>query len=489
MMFGKVLLLCFVAYVAAAEPEEYSGPAQPYAFNYDSTDEFGTRLAQQESGDESNRKTGYYSYTDANGVSRRVDYVADETGFHPTVNTNEAGTKTSNPADAPFYSNADPAQQPAAPAVVKPVAVVAKPVAVAAKPVVYHAAAPVVHVVHAAPVVHAVHAAPAITLHAATPVVHAVHGAPVAVHAVSSPVAYHAVSTAAHVPLAYSAGALPLTYGHHPFTFTLALKYKDVDRYVKVQDSGPGRHQVGSSLKMLAKVAFLGLVAFVAAQAQKQVDAPPQPYAFKYDSTDEYGTRLTQEESGDGSNRKTGFYSYIDANGVSRRVDYVADETGFHVTVNTNEPGTKSSSPADATYNSNADPSQQQAGPSPVAAKPAAPVQPVSVAAPAVHAVAVQSVPTAHHAASPVVLSAVHSPIGLHALHGGSPVTLSAVHSPAGLQALHTGSPLTFQVAHAAPVALSAGGHIPLAYSANAVPAALNSHPFNFVIGKSAAKK
>ncbi|XP_077555630.1 cuticle protein 10.9-like [Haemaphysalis longicornis] len=146
-MFTKALLVALVAVAAAAPVEEY--PPQPYSFSYDTTDEFGTRLTRDESSDANNVKVGSYSYTDASGVGRTVKYTADADGFHATVETNEPGTKSSNPADA-LYSSSSVEVAPA------PAPVAAKPVTVTA------VQAPVtVHAVHAAPVaVHAVHAAP-----------------------------------------------------------------------------------------------------------------------------------------------------------------------------------------------------------------------------------------------------------------------------------------------------------------------------------------
>ncbi|CAN7996887.1 unnamed protein product [Ixodes pacificus] len=147
-MFSKVLLCCLVAYAAAQS--EPAAPPQPYSFSYDNTDEYGTHISQEETGDENNNKVGSYSYTDPDGISRTVKYVADAEGFRVTIETNEPGTKTSNPADAQIVSSAADdsysANPPSSP--VKPA-----PVAVKAAPITIHA-------VHASPVVHAIHAAP-----------------------------------------------------------------------------------------------------------------------------------------------------------------------------------------------------------------------------------------------------------------------------------------------------------------------------------------
>uniref|UniRef100_A0A023FTS4 Putative cuticle protein n=1 Tax=Amblyomma cajennense TaxID=34607 RepID=A0A023FTS4_AMBCJ len=173
-MYTKILLFCLVAY-AAAQQDSLEGPPQPYSFSYDNTDEFGTRISQQETGDENNNKVGSYSYVDPNGVTRTVKYTADADGFHVVVETNEPGTKTSNPADAQYIAN--PIEVAPAPAA----AVVAKPVEVkveAPKPIVLQAATPVVH---AAP--FAVHAAP-----------------------ISYATAQHVTPIIAHAPLTYTLG-------------------------------------------------------------------------------------------------------------------------------------------------------------------------------------------------------------------------------------------------------------------------------------------
>ncbi|KAM7301778.1 putative cuticle protein [Ixodes scapularis] len=143
-MFSKVLVCCLFAYVACGVLVEH--PPQPYSFGYDNVDGFGTRMTRQETGDEFNNKVGSYSYVDAFGVSRVVKYVADATGFHPTVETNEPGTKTSVPADAPFFSSAVEGPHPVVVKAVHPA-----PVAVRA----LHAAPVAVRAVHGAPVVHA----------------------------------------------------------------------------------------------------------------------------------------------------------------------------------------------------------------------------------------------------------------------------------------------------------------------------------------------
>ncbi|CAN7976391.1 unnamed protein product, partial [Ixodes persulcatus] len=101
-------------------------PPQPYSFEYDNTDEFGTRLTRQETGDEFNGKVGSYSYTDAASVHRTVNYIADAAGFHATIDTNEPGTKTSEPADAATVSAAVEGPHPVDVKVARPAPVVVR---------------------------------------------------------------------------------------------------------------------------------------------------------------------------------------------------------------------------------------------------------------------------------------------------------------------------------------------------------------------------
>ncbi|KAG0427860.1 hypothetical protein HPB47_025100, partial [Ixodes persulcatus] len=194
----SVLVFCLFAYVACGVVVQNVHVPQPYSFGYDNVDEFGTRLTRQETGDELNNKVGSYGYVDAHGVARTVNYVADALGFRATVETNEPGTKTSAPADAPTYS---------------------------------------------------------------------------------------------------------------------------------------------SSVEVLVCCLF----AYVACGVVVENVHVPQPYNFGYDNVDEFGTRMTRQETGDALNNKVGSYSYVDAHGVARTVNYVADALGFRATVETNEPGTKTS--------------------------------------------------------------------------------------------------------------------------------------------------
>lgn len=80
----------------------------PFAWGYDINDGYGGAQYHKESGDEYGKRTGSYGYTDAYGVYRQVDYVADEHGFRATVKTNEPGTANEAPADVEWHAYEPP---------------------------------------------------------------------------------------------------------------------------------------------------------------------------------------------------------------------------------------------------------------------------------------------------------------------------------------------------------------------------------------------
>ncbi|XP_013787897.1 cuticle protein 10.9-like, partial [Limulus polyphemus] len=87
-----------VVHAPVYQPAPVEKP-QPFDFSYDTKDEDGNTHARQESGDGSGAVSGSYSYTDANGLFRRVSYTSDASGFKPSIETNEPGTANANPAD------------------------------------------------------------------------------------------------------------------------------------------------------------------------------------------------------------------------------------------------------------------------------------------------------------------------------------------------------------------------------------------------------
>ncbi|XP_035219095.1 cuticle protein 16.8-like isoform X1 [Stegodyphus dumicola] len=127
---------------------------------------------------------------------------------------------------------------------------------------------------------------------------------------------------------------------------------------------------------MFVKVALFCLVSLAAAQYGPKYDVPvyakpygaayeekPQPYSFGYDVKDDYGTTLTRKEEGDDYGNKRGSYGYVDAYGIYRQVDYVADDKGFRAAIKTNEPGTENQNPADVEIQSEAAPVKYDSAP------------------------------------------------------------------------------------------------------------------------------
>ncbi|GFT01430.1 cuticle protein 10.9 [Nephila pilipes] len=70
----------------------------PYHFGYNVKDEKGNAHYHKEESDEYNHKKGSYGYTDAYGIYRHVDYIADHEGFRAKIRTNEPGTDNYHPA-------------------------------------------------------------------------------------------------------------------------------------------------------------------------------------------------------------------------------------------------------------------------------------------------------------------------------------------------------------------------------------------------------
>lgn len=130
-------------------------------------------------------------------------------------------------------------------------------------------------------------------------------------------------------------------------------------------------------------------------------------YAFGYDESHATGGSSRREEETGGVRR--GSYSLHDADGRRRLVNYVADATGFHASVDTNEPGVEPKDSANVAVNKAATivaaaPVAVAAAPAPVAqvtVAAAAPIQTYAAAAP----VAVAAAPLVVEAPAPRAFS------------------------------------------------------------------------------------
>lgn len=83
---------------AAAAPEEPQRP-RAYSFSYDTEHEDGSNQRREESSDANGVVRGSYSYRDADGLFRTVEYIADENGYRANIRTNEPGVSPGQPAD------------------------------------------------------------------------------------------------------------------------------------------------------------------------------------------------------------------------------------------------------------------------------------------------------------------------------------------------------------------------------------------------------
>ncbi|CAL1284982.1 unnamed protein product [Larinioides sclopetarius] len=126
-MFLLVALSCIIFAQAQYHGDIHHHHPQPYAFGY-SVRDHNSQQHRHETGNGHGAVVGSYGFTDATGIARQVNYVADHAGFRAQVNTNEQGTANQNPAAVHVISH-----QPHVDTVVEPlhshsVGVVAVPV-------------------------------------------------------------------------------------------------------------------------------------------------------------------------------------------------------------------------------------------------------------------------------------------------------------------------------------------------------------------------
>ncbi|CAM1305393.1 Uncharacterised protein at_DN2458 [Pycnogonum litorale] len=101
------------------DPAELDDPylndrPDPYSFGYKIKDEKGNEQYRQETGDESGTVKGTYGYTDAYGLYRQVEYIADKLGFKAYIKSNEPGLSKENPADVEITLDETPSKDDSA---------------------------------------------------------------------------------------------------------------------------------------------------------------------------------------------------------------------------------------------------------------------------------------------------------------------------------------------------------------------------------------
>lgn len=76
----------------------------------------------------------------------------------------------------------------------------------------------------------------------------------------------------------------------------------------------------------------------------------PKPYEFGYKIADGLGMKQHRQEVADATGAVKGSYGYVDELGVSRVVEYTADDEGYKAVIRTNEPGIASQNSANVMY-------------------------------------------------------------------------------------------------------------------------------------------
>lgn len=80
---------------------------KPYEFGFRFGDGLGMNQHRKEVADENGVK-GSYGYIDASGVSRVVEYTADEGGYKAIIRTNEPGIVAQNAANVVYHVQSPP---------------------------------------------------------------------------------------------------------------------------------------------------------------------------------------------------------------------------------------------------------------------------------------------------------------------------------------------------------------------------------------------
>ena len=82
-------------------------------------------------------------------------------------------------------------------------------------------------------------------------------------------------------------------------------------------------------------------VAIAASRPAEEKEEKPRPYEFEFEEKHENNS-LVRQEAGDASGTVRGSYTYIDRNGITRTITYVADENGFQADIKPNQLGLES---------------------------------------------------------------------------------------------------------------------------------------------------
>ncbi|XP_054710376.1 collagen alpha-1(IV) chain-like [Uloborus diversus] len=296
----------FSAAVASVLPLPKHHAPQLYKFGYNIKDKHGDQY-REEVGDGISGVKGSYGFSDARGVHRQVDYVADHAGFRAQVKTNEPGTANQDPAAVKMISSSPYAGPEAG---LLGAGLVGAP---------------------------AVFAAPGFV---------GVNGLGASGIAGVNALGASGISTVNGLGAPGIVGVnglgAPEVAGFNGF---------GAPGIVGVNGLGaPGiAGVIGWGAPGIAGVNGLGAPGIAGVSRFGAEGIPehhaPKPYKFGYNIKDKHGDQY-REEVGDGVSGVKGSYGFSDARGVHRRVNYVADHAGFRAQVKTNEPGTANQDPA-----------------------------------------------------------------------------------------------------------------------------------------------
>ncbi|XP_023211309.1 uncharacterized protein LOC111614162 [Centruroides sculpturatus] len=293
---------------------------QPYAFGYEIKDPHHGSQWRKENSD-GHKVEGSYGYVDAWGIKRQVDYIADKHGFRAKVKTNEPGTANEHPAHVKMNSHfalllfilcaIDTLSTR-----IKDLKLFGMPYGWSQKPIhLYEYGYDIVDK----------------------------HGNK------------HWKKEEKN-----KKGVVIGSYGY--------INVNGIKRFVnyvadhkgfrvKINSNEPGtaiQHPAHVHIYTEPLFVLAGIISVGLAEIGHHIHHYyPQPYAFGYEIKDPHHGSQWRKENSDG-HKVEGSYGYVDAWGIKRQVDYIADKHGFRAKVKTNEPGTANEHPAHVKMNSHA---------------------------------------------------------------------------------------------------------------------------------------
>uniref|UniRef100_T1KSF0 Uncharacterized protein n=1 Tax=Tetranychus urticae TaxID=32264 RepID=T1KSF0_TETUR len=294
--------------------ESTTSSPSPYAFSYNTADVAGNQLARQESGDNKGAVRGSYSYRDEDGLFRSVEYIADENGFRAAIRANEPGLGDSNKELlASIYHLTE-----ATPAMVASKA--AQPLLASSSKNFHYNCSNSTQTITSTTNTSPTTAPQSVVLASlgpskvrVSPIKNSLYRlAPVA--AARASVRQQRLRPQA-ISRLVSSQVLSLPSTTPTTTTTTTTTSAEAPRKIA--------EQISNDCPVQTQDTFTGT----------------RLYAFLYNTADVADNQLARQESGDNKGAVRGSYSYRDADGLFRTVEYIADENGFRAAIRSNEPG------------------------------------------------------------------------------------------------------------------------------------------------------